>query len=1396
MVKILFTADIQVKNREKSLYRGQEKSLLEIESILKETKAEIYLAAGDFWEFATPNDSERKLIYNHLARVLAITTVKEVVFIAGNHDLEKDKKQLDTQIGFNPINIFADFVQNLDETLSSKITYLRESKSYLSKCSNIEWIAYSLEDEEKWRPLDTITKRHPSLNTTISNPVCIDPKTGKVNLENFSDEMLKIDKELSSIGRIGKSDKVSKDTFRISIYHDILRDYVDETKLPIRKEKYNNLLGINDFVGNLTLAGDIHENYKCETLEGKTFMYPGSPIQHTHNEGTFITIRETSNNIKPADTKVVKLLSVDDVNKTWITEDITLINQICYNTITFDNVSPAHAIDNLKEQLNNIYFGEEQTFIKVKLTNILLSKEMEINVVLQTLGMNHKRVQITFTYDKFIDLTKSANQEIINEIRSEVQADNPSDNPESTIDDLVLDNNKLNKLFGKVLDNYIPAIRNELSSEITEEDIRETIIKLFDEQLEQSISGSQKYNIVMENIETNGFMKLGANRIDLNIPGIVRISGTNGIGKTTLFHMLRWLLKDETFEGLKKNTKVKNTLIIFNDKKPEEDTVFVKGFNIINNTPVVITRTATRTWKKGVDLKQKQSLYWKDYIAGVEKTISVMIIKDGKEITYTGEQAEKVINIWFGDTINTIMFLNQTKILNILNLSPMELKELILNYIGVDYLTKLENNLELIKSDYECIKPKRDKESIREAIIDQKILLEQFVKDIDSSHLTIQEGKTSLDLVKQRKEQISEQQILIGNIPNLISETKVLIEQKDTEIDGFVIQEVKEKIHFTTEKPIEPDTTETKLSIVKSRELISELKTNLSKKEEQSLTVYTNLLKCIDVRMNLVDTNYTNLIDEQQKIVDESDLLVLEKLKLIQEKLFETVKKLEDVYNEQTSSLNDLKIDRQIILNEIDKLKNQINSGICKECDRPLEDDWETHKIVYQNKLNEAEKQLSGNQVIINQKTETLAKSLLLVETYRKYYNNSLSRIITVDYDNKSKVTDYCSNIASGIIEVNKQIEVIESNIKILNTQRNDKKSDFNNIKFTIVSKDINKLKTISLDETVFENDEKHYISDIEEFQDIITIVKEKILTNEKQLELVISELEKNNNQYITDFQEYQKLYDSNIKENADIELFNSGVEKHNNQKLILSSELLTLKNQLLAYENKIPEYEKINIEYSEINFKILEFENKILEAEKLLKEIELRQNTEKLKLESINAEYEAYIVYQKNKIIWKIYSNLIKTSFKDIVFEYYRNFLNNTLNVILEDVNFKLMWNNDGELYMIDFQNGFASYRPVQQSSGMETCFLGLTLIYAIHLLNIKNSISNIFIDELSGQLNNGNNLSYVAENYQALFVLLLQKFKNKTIMIVDHNINNLFETSEYQVNPSDSGSVYKKII
>ena len=94
-----------------------------------------------------------------------------------------------------------------------------------------------------------------------------------------------------------------------------------------------------------------------------------------------------------------------------------------------------------------------------------------------------------------------------------------------------------------------------------------------------------------------------------------------------------------------------------------------------------------------------------------------------------------------------------------------------------------------------------------------------------------------------------------------------------------------------------------------------------------------------------------------------------------------------------------------------------------------------------------------------------------------------------------------------------------------------------------------------------------------------------------------------------------------------------------------------------------------------------------------------------------------------------------------------------------------------------------------------METCFLGLSLIYTMHLLNVKNTVSHLFIDEISGTLNDGKGLSYEALNFKEILVQLLNKFKDKSIFIIDHSIENLYETLTYEVKSIGTGSTYTKV-
>ena len=570
-MKIIHYADIQVKNRNENLFISTNKALRQIETIIEEEQAEILIIAGDLFEYATPNESERKLIYNHLSRLLNIKTVKELVVFAGNHDLIKEKKQIDSNIGYNAISVFSDMIEELDVTLSSKLSYFSESGIYESKVTkNINYVVYSLEDNGT-----------PDIRL-------VDP--GKLN---------------------------------ICLFHAMLKEYVDSVKLPLRKDVIDSLVSIESFpFGSLITAGDIHKNLTFEGLNDQVFIYPGSPIQHTHSEGNYITFGNEVE-LKQAEFKVLKQYVFDDMKEITLLSDIKveelLIDEfIVYNTITLDPKIPYEIIKHHLENTNQIAFGIEQTFIKVKSATVFISNEMELFNLLNDCAKRRsaKRCRIEFEYDKFQqnDTSSSDNkiiQEIIEEKSLELKQNNKESNEDQilsseNIDDLILNTEQLNKLFSSTLDNLLENTKNVFDSDVTEDSVKERIMSLFAEELQNTTEKSSKrYYITLEGIETNGFMTLAANRIDLAIPGMIRILGTNGIGKTTLYNMIRWNILGEVFSGMSKTQVVKNNLIVFNKNQIENDCVLTRLNCNINELKIIVTRSVVRKWKNNTTNEQK-----------------------------------------------------------------------------------------------------------------------------------------------------------------------------------------------------------------------------------------------------------------------------------------------------------------------------------------------------------------------------------------------------------------------------------------------------------------------------------------------------------------------------------------------------------------------------------------------------------------------------------------------------------------------------------------------------------------------------------------------------------------------------------------------------------------------
>lgn len=1342
ILRITHCADIQVKDRNIPLFKPSESMLKEIEQYLEKEKIQIHIISGDLFEFVNANDSERKLIYNHIARLIAIDTLEEIIIIAGNHDLMKENKaqySLDSeQKDLNPVVLFTDVAKYFD---SEKVRYFSTSGIYNSNVKpEIQYCVYSLEDTEGWDNLKLQVK--PGI------------------------------------------------TF--CLYHAMIQEYVDSVKLPVRPDIYNKLSNMSLFPDNsIIAAGDIHKTLCFESDGNKKFFYPGSTMQHTFGEGTYINVGNEYS-IKNADNKYLMEYSINkqatNINQV-VCYSKELKDYISYVTITLDSTVPYTVIKNLLQTNLNFRAGIDSTIIRIKSSNIFISKEKEIYGIIRDFCPS---ARIEFEYDKFIQQqTYSGNsvlQEVIEqkaeEIRNEqTSTDTNANMATGNLDNLLLSEEQLSKLFDSVLIKLVQGVSDSFDDAITEKDIQSEILSLFQTELHKTTEqSSARYNIKFKSIETNGFMFLGANRIDLDIPGIVRILGTNGIGKTTLYRMIRWTINGMAFENMAQNQVVKNNLLVFNNKLIDNDFVMNKMSLDINGQEVVISRMVTRTWKQNTTDEQKLEQNWMDYIANVKRDFKLDIVAINGEIkTYIGEQAEKTVLRWFGSTVDNILFLNQAKIETILKSNPDKLNELILQYIGVDYLKKLEDNLEQAKETLMSIdKPKRNREAIHEAIVDTDLFIDKVLSDLKDKTIQVQtyeENQTKLETVIQ---QYNDSLINIGNIPEQIHEIEAEYNLNVITLNALEENDLTEKEYKTFDMEIPVLDTTTISNHEKSLN-------NITSDIEKHQTTITNLVKKKHDHSVTIDAVMTQVITTA-----EEELSSIVKLETFNNKQISDIYvKCADYYLDiinQLKTKEEEKFQLKVKLLQSNTTSNQrllsikeeLESGVCVTCKRPFDADVESYDNHKKQLLAEEQALqilIDTNNIEIRVFDEWFDRVSSIKE--KQAAQERLARqekYIIFESDNKT-IQQYKTIIDAMI--VNQEEIVKEKNDKqiFISKASNIGLIKYNNYECLIVTADVVNLIEVQKDLEQAILSENECINVCEQNQKTI----ETKITTIKQL-----------------YTEALELYNTTVDE---VRKFNDSVVLHNNsiKEIKYKIDSVTNKQEVLSLNNKILTTKLVT--YNEL---LEKRETKTIDKQKLTEELtQLRRDINSLNIKKtsydnvkrdLQTEYDNFIKYTKNNIIWKIYQKMIKSNFKDIVFEYYRNYLNNTLNYLLSDVNFKLYWDKNSELTMIQCNSGIVTYQSVQQTSGMEITFLGLSLLYTIHVLNVKNSVSHIFLDELSGTLNKGKELSYSASDYQQLFILILSKFTNKTIFIIDHSIDNLFETVCYEVVPKTKYSEYVK--
>lgn len=1383
-IRIILAADMQYKDRQYSLANSYELTSNEIERILVESQADVYAFAGDFTEYPTPNDSERSLMFKHLGNALNITTLKEMIVMNGNHDLILGKKLEVSQKENNPLDTFVKSTKAINPQLFKKINYLKKQKEYDSIVSNlISWVSYSLED-----------------GTSSGSNLILSEKNDK--------------------------------KYRIPVFHDILKEYVDDKKLPISKSKYEYLMKLEDFKTNenqkgLIIAGDIHENYskllKVDDNTSKLFIYPGSPIQRNHGEGSYFKVRNGSPIIKHAATKVVKQIDIyldeDDISNTYyVVNDIELSNTLNYITI---DLNTKKYVENWKEQLihllNNVKVSNICNIIKLELSNIYMKYEMEIiSMVNNFFQTKHEELAcINYIELNYGQVVFDKDEIVIDDEVNEIETDEIK---EDNIEDIILNQEKLKLIFNKILESNNKNILKEFTNPEEFQEVYDELISLFEEQIDITYGSKSAYKTDFLNVITNGFMALGPNEINLNIPGLTRIVGNNGIGKTTLFNLLRWIIRGYVLEGLPKNTKKENLLLIFNVELPEKDFIVNTLYLKVNDIPVEIERNARRTWKKSATLEDKKSLTWKTFIESVTSNLTLRIYpKDKEPVVKMNDEAQLLIDQWFGNTIETIFILNQFKILQLLNSSGDELKESALDYIGVDYTKSLVTNLEIVKPNYLVSKPEKNQMDIvvEKNQATQKILANN--QKIEEQTILLESELKSQTIIKNNIELKNTELLNIGNTPDKLNKTQASLDDYIVLKSNFEVKEAKELPIFSEVSPIKNTVLIESLenSIKKYVEDIKIINENNNQNQIKFEEIKESKLNICNNNINDLNSKNENILIYAENVFIEKNneivsILKEEKNKIITKTNNELTKKssnLNQLKNELTEKINNLKLSKNEKINKKISLRSEIDNDICSGCKRPI---GLTPELI-KSKENE----ISNLNIEIND----LDKKILDIQKDIDDYVNKINNI-------NSELTDFTLLLNWNLTysakkDFNDEINIIESNIEKFD---NDLKSvllenlrkgneNWNNFEeivndetyknnLTTIEK-LNKLKDIlsklSLISEITEDLKS--IKFIEELLNIINDYNSNKLKSIEFTELMLKdekELKSENEKFNSEIQDYNTKLSNHNKNVTEINNYNASIIEHNKLPIEYENNIQRLKKELIQLNLDKLSYDKLQeelfdlkkeLEICETNIKNYDTFNNQNKTDNILLE-----NNIKL----LNELEEKWRQYRKKNFIYKTYEKLIKNDFKMAIFNYYRTFLNNKLNILLEGLDFRLYWNNDSNLYLTKFsknENGNTEmlYLPVKLASGMQTTFLGLSLIYSFHLLNIKNSLSHIFIDEISGQLNSGKNNGIndnedvideaTKKNYQEQLVFLLSKFDKKKLFIVDHVIEQLYDTHTYYV-------------
>ena len=1129
-------------------------------------------------------------------------------------------------------------------------------------------------------------------------------------------------------------------------------------------------VSLEDFRSNTILAGDIHapEIVKFGDNNERLFAYSSSLVIRNFGEGDYYS---NGNLLHMGNAQhgynVIRYCLEED--RAIDCKFFQVANPVIRSTMYMNSLT-IYTEESLTSMINKLQKGTVNYVRFVcqdAVSNFIEAKQMIAEVCYKLLP----NCQISFAYDSEI-LGLDVDESLFEDLSTAVD-------PEKILE--------LSK-------SYVERVVNKTST-ISKEDKEKAIEYLFSiltTQLSLIDLTSTTKRIEIDEVEIRNFMKLGNTIFTFTGQELNVISGANGIGKSTAIHVINWINNDRISENQSMRDKKYNNLMYFNTCT-EDDEVYAKETFRVDGIKHILEKTIERTWKTGK--KDIKSPTWMDNIKSVKVSHKLIIEENDNRREYIDNEAVDILQSLFTfDSMQKLTFVNSQTIHKLMNSAPEDIAQDFLEIMGLDISNALTEGFENLKyGELLTLRKPSDK-------------IEDIIADIESYEISQNSASDKLDLAN----------IELSSIDDRIEKTK-------TDIDNIELT----KTNVQSEESLLVD--------IRSN---TELLTNNEKAINSSNIELNELNSLNDINIDEANSLLIQQMNEKSNIEklisDERNLNLLLDSRISEQKV---------KASELTSTVKDQLADEQAILREMQNVhQNSINVAnySITAVDMSITELKQFHTNALQlrandaiNLVNVAKSELHSIEIAKNTKLSSIA----MIDHTINNLSNDIAK-----YEN-SKVAN-CSSCGQKPNETS--IAVIEENIRRCNNDIEVKNADKSAITSELEENLLNidkKKKQLEFLETAYKNIYESY-SNIEIFDSIISELDEYQQLRSKKSELTLSidsanvEISKLNDK----LSELQLTLQSRILEHPEYAIIsaaiNSIAEEKNQSLSRLNALNLQLTEKIVEIEesslriqsskNKQEQLQKINNEIASLTFEksALESERsrlhqiaKTIESNKLLdltiepyrKELQ-NLNSNRQIIEStirtlnINFSVDEERLSNKRKDLddakkynlvessLKLYKKIIgKDGLPQFVFAHLIPLINAEFDKALSDVKFRLMFDSETlELRFFDIESQVS--RPMMFISGMERTTSSLIITQIRRKLNRQTLFNFMFIDEISGTLNDGTGLDYIALNYKAITIDYINRLsKNVPIYIIDHVLDFGPEAQIIEVTPGDNGSTFE---